>query len=79
LEPYRPTPGGSATCRSATTNLGDAARAAGDLAAARDRYQAGLGIAARLAAADPANTGWQRDLSAVRQKIADLGDTAAEA
>jgi len=40
------------------------------MAAARGHYQAGLDIAARLAAADPANTGWQRDLEYVLQKIA---------
>ena len=38
--------------------LGDVARAAGDLAAARAAYQASLDIAVRLAAADPANTLW---------------------
>ena len=43
--------------------LGDVAVAAGDLAAARTAYQASLDIRLRLAAADPANTGWQRDLS----------------
>ena len=35
-----------------------------------------LDIAARLAAADPANTGWQRDLSVSHDK---LGDVAAAA
>src|SRR5262249_58532959 len=55
---------------------GDAAAAAGDLAAARDHHQAALDIAERLAAADPANTGWQRDLSVSRNK---LGDAAAAA
>ena len=49
---------------------------AGDLTAARDHYQAALDIAERLAAADPANTGWQRDLSVSRNK---LGDVAADA
>jgi hypothetical protein len=53
------------------------AAAAGDLAAARDHYQAALDIAARLAAADPANTEWQRDLSFVRQRIADLEASAS--
>ncbi len=104
--------------------LGDVAVAAGDLAAARAAYQAGLDIARaagrcrpgqhrmaarpvhqprtaggrggggrgpgrgpgrlpgragypeRLAAADPANTGWQRDLSVSHEK---LGDVAAAA
>jgi hypothetical protein len=46
--------------------------AAGDLAAARAAYQAGLDIAVRLAAADPANAGWQRDLDVIRQRISNL-------
>jgi hypothetical protein len=37
--------------------------AAGDLGAARAAYQASLDIRVRLAAADPANAEWQRDLS----------------
>ena len=44
----------------------------------RSSYETGLDIAARLAAADPANTGWQRDLSFVRQRIADLEASASE-
>jgi hypothetical protein len=48
---------------------------AGDLAAARTAYQAALEIRTRLAAADPANTGWQRDLQITRQRIRDLSDT----
>ena len=55
--------------------------AAGDLAAARTAYQASLDIAARLAAADPANTEWQRDLSISHNKLGDVavaaGDLAA--
>jgi hypothetical protein len=54
--------------------LGDVARAAGDLAAARTAYQAGMDIMARLTAADPANVGWQRDLEGIRQKISGLDD-----
>lgn len=46
--------------------------AAGDLTAARAAYQAALDIAARLAAADPANTQWQRDLERAQQKISSL-------
>ena len=61
--------------------LGDVAVAAGDLAAARDHYQAALDIADRLAAADPGNTEWQRDLSVSRNKLGDVaiaaGDLAA--
>ena len=53
--------------------------AAGDLTAARTAYQASLDIAERLAAADPANTQWQRDLSFVRQKLVDLESGATEA
>ena len=55
--------------------------AAGDLAAARAAYQASLDIRARLAAADPANTEWQRDLSVSHDKLGDVavaaGDLAA--
>ena len=32
-------------------------------------YQASLDIRVKLAGAHPANTGWQRDLSIIRQKI----------
>jgi hypothetical protein len=39
----------------------------------RSSYETGLD----LAAADPANTGWQRDLSFVPQRIADLEASAA--
>jgi len=49
---------------------------AGDLAAARDHYQAGLDIRERLAAADPTNAGWQRDLSVSHER---LGDVAVDA
>jgi len=52
--------------------------AAGDLAAARDAYQASLDIAARLGAADPANAQWQRDLAYVRRRIGELPDGGAE-
>ena len=70
--PTPPTRNGSGTCLSATNKLGDVAVAAGDLAAARNAYQTSLDIRTRLAAADPANTEWQRDLETVRQKINDL-------
>jgi hypothetical protein len=52
------------------------ADAAGDLAAARTSYQASLDIATRLAAANPSNTQWQRDLSVAQQRISDLDDSA---
>ena len=55
--------------------------AAGDLAAARAAYQASKDIRTRLAAADPANTQWQRDLSVSHNKLGDVaiaaGDLAA--
>ena len=53
------------------------ARAAGDLTAARTAYQASLDIAVRLAAADPANTQWQRDAEVARKNLTDvLGGTS---
>ena len=57
--------------------------AAGDLGAAAEHYRAGLAIAERLAAADPTNTEWQRDLSVSRDRLGDVavaaGDLAAAA
>ena len=46
-----------------STFAGDAAVAYGDLDAALAAYQASLVIRQRLAAADPSNAAWQRDLS----------------
>ena len=49
-----------------------------------ERYRAGLAIAERLAAADPANTGWLRDLSVSHTRLGNLhmargeGDAALE-
>ena len=58
----------------ANSNAGDGARA---LAA----YEEGLEIRRRLAATDPGNTGWQRDVSVSLDRIGDLrlraGETAA--
>ena len=56
----------------------DLAVAAGDLAAGRRHFQAGLDIRVRLAAADPANAQWQADLAYVEQKIRELPDSDAE-
>ena len=61
--PTRATPTGSATSRSATNKLGDVLVAQGQLADALTAYRASLAICERLAAADPSNAGWQRDLS----------------
>jgi hypothetical protein len=49
--------------------------AAGNLDAARQAYQASHDIRVRLAAADPTNTGWQRDLSVIRQRLDELPDS----
>ena len=76
--PTPPTPNGSGTCRSATKRLGDVAIAAGDLAAARAAYQASLDIRTRLAAADPANTQWQRDLSVSHDRLGDVARAAGD-
>ena len=51
---------------------------AGNLDAARTAYQASLDIAQRLAAADPANTEWQRDLSVSRNKLGDVARAAGD-
>jgi len=46
--------------------------AQGEGAAALAEYRLGMAIAARLAAADPANAKWQRDLSISHNKIGDV-------
>ena len=51
---------------------GSGAVAYGNLPAALTSYQASLGIAERLAKADPDNAGWQRDLSVSHNKIGDV-------
>jgi hypothetical protein len=59
--------------RSIVLNVsGDLARVEGDLPAARRAFEAALAIATRLAAADPANTEWQRDLSISHIKLGEL-------
>ncbi|MFM7403554.1 MAG: hypothetical protein ACKO1N_05535, partial [Erythrobacter sp.] len=47
-------------------------------AAARSAYEAGLAIAERLAASDPGNAGWQRDLSISHNKIGDVARAAGD-
>ena len=54
------------------TFAGDAAIAYGDLAAALAAYRASLAIAERLAAADPSNAAWQRDLSVSHNRLGDV-------
>jgi tetratricopeptide (TPR) repeat protein len=51
---------------------GDVQVAQGDLGAALARFRAGLAIRERLAAADPANAVWQRDLSVSHEKLGDV-------
>ena len=60
------------------TMAGDVARAAGDLGAARDAYQEGLGIRRALAEADPSNAEWQRDLSVSLERLGDVALAAGD-
>ena len=52
--------------------VGDVLLAQGDLAGALQAYRESLAIRARLAAADPSNAGWQRDLSVSQEKVGDV-------
>ncbi len=52
--------------------IGDVRRAQGDLAGALSAYADGLEIAQKLAARDPSQTEWQRDLSVSWNKIGDV-------
>jgi hypothetical protein len=45
---------------------------AGDLNAAGEHYRAALTIREALAATDPTNTEWQRDLSISRERLRQL-------
>jgi tetratricopeptide (TPR) repeat protein len=56
----------------AMVGLGDVATALGDLADASGHYIAAMKLAAALAARDPANTQWQRDLSVSHERIGDV-------
>ena len=60
---------------------GEVAQARGDLAAAEQAYGQDLAISERMAAMDPANTGWQRDLAGAYSRVGDVaqarGDLAA--
>ncbi len=51
---------------------GEVAEARGDLAGAEQAYSQYLAISERLAGLDPANTGWQQDLAAVRSRVIDV-------
>ena len=51
---------------------GDLRAARGDLAGADKRYAAALDLAKRLAAVNPGDAGWQRELSVCHNKVGDL-------
>ena len=63
---------GSATCRSASSKIGNVLVAQGDLPGALAAYRTGLAIMETLAARDAGNMGWQRDLSVSHEKIGDV-------
>ena len=52
--------------------IGDVQRAQGDLVGALQAYDEGLKIARDLAARDPDNAGWSRDVSASLSRIGDV-------
>ena len=52
--------------------VGDVLAAQGNLPGALAAFQASLGIRERLAAQDPGNAGWQRDLSFVLTRLAEF-------
>jgi tetratricopeptide (TPR) repeat protein len=60
----------------ADIELGDVARAKGNLAVARGRYEDGMRVAETLAAADPGNSDWQRDLIVSNVKLAAPAEAA---
>ncbi|KXV06425.1 hypothetical protein CR51_11940 [Caballeronia megalochromosomata] len=51
---------------------GDVLRDQGDLAGALAAYRKSLALSERLAAVDPSNAGWQRDLSVSQHKLGDV-------
>ena len=52
--------------------VGDVRLAAGDRAGALAAYEESLAIMRKLAAADPGNAGWQRDVSVSLDKVGDV-------
>jgi tetratricopeptide (TPR) repeat protein len=54
--------------------VGDVLVARGDLAGALSAYEAGLAIRERLAAVDPSNTLWQRDLIVSHWRLAAVAE-----
>ena len=59
-------------------NLAELAAQAGQVDRARDLYEQSLAIAEELAAADPANTTYRRDLSLSYDNLAELARTAGK-
>jgi hypothetical protein len=57
--------------------IGDVLSAQGDLGAALASYRASLDIIQRLAAFDPGNAGWQRDLWVSCWRMADRAEQSA--
>ncbi|MEZ5387122.1 MAG: hypothetical protein R3F13_16560 [Prosthecobacter sp.] len=57
---------------------GDVAQAQGDLAGAQRYYNECKDISERLAASDPANAGWQRDLAASYSKLGDVAQAQGD-
>ena len=64
-------PAGSAISSVAYDKIGDVLLAQGKLAEALASYREDLAITSRLAAADPSNASWQRDLSVSYNKVGD--------
>ena len=62
---------GSATYRCPTT-VWVTFLVAGEFPEARKSFREGLAIRERLAAADPGNAGWQRDLSVSYDRVGDV-------
>lgn len=58
--------------------VGDVLVAQGNLAPALDSYRASLAIFERLAAADPGNAEWQRDVIVSNVKLAEIVGRAGE-
>ena len=76
--PTPPTPSGSATSPSAGTSSATCAWPRATSPGRSQAYTAGKAIAERLAAADPANAEWQRDLSVSCNKLGDVREAQGD-
>ena len=63
----------------ALNTIGEVRVGQGDLSAAHDVFLSGQAIVEKLAAADPSNAGWQRDLIVSHRRIADVAEKAGDA